>query len=98
MNPTSTNTSGECPPESPPGSRLSRRTVLKAAAVGAGATAVLPATAYAARAAEPATDGPILKPLPERYFVDYGTNAEMRWDSVDHGRYLTPQPRLFVRD
>ena len=72
--------------------------MLKAAAVGAGATAVLPATSYAARAAEPATDGPILKPLPERYFVDYGTNAEMKWDSVDHRRYLTPQPRLFVRN
>jgi DMSO/TMAO reductase YedYZ molybdopterin-dependent catalytic subunit len=94
MNPTSTHTSVEGLPES----RLSRRTVLKAAAVGAGATAVLPATSYAARAADPATDGPILKPLPEGYFVNYGTNAEMKWDSVDHGRYLTPQPRLFVRD
>ena len=42
-------------------------------------------------AADPA-DGPILKPLPEQYFTVYGTNAEMRWDSVDHDRYLTPQP------
>ena len=48
-------------------------------------------------AADPA-DGPILKPLPERYFTVYGTNAEMRWDSVDPHRHLTPQPRLFVRN
>ncbi len=98
MNPSPTSTSRECPPESLAETRLSRRTMLKAAAVGAGATAVLPATSYAARAAEPATDGPILKPLPERYFVTYGTNAEMKWDSVDPRRYLTPQPRLFVRN
>ncbi len=51
----------------------------------------------ASYAADPA-DGPILKPLPERYFTVYGTNAEMRWDSVDPDRHLTPQPRLFVRN
>src|ERR1700710_1301412 len=73
---------------------LSRRTVLGLAAVGAGAAVPRPGAA----AAETAPDGPILKPLPEQDFIVYGTNAEMRWDSVDHDRFLTPQPRLFVRN
>jgi DMSO/TMAO reductase YedYZ molybdopterin-dependent catalytic subunit len=75
--------------------RLSRRTVLALAAAGAGATATsaFPDASFAADA-----DGPILKPLPERYFTVFGTNAEMRWDSVDPRRHLTPQPRLFVRN
>ncbi|HWJ10030.1 MAG TPA: molybdopterin-dependent oxidoreductase [Nocardioides sp.] len=40
----------------------------------------------------------IQKPLPAEWFVDYGTNAEMRWESVDPHRHLTPQSRLFVRN
>ena len=40
----------------------------------------------------------ILKALPGAWFTDFGTNAEMRWDSVEPGRYLTPQARLFVRN
>ena len=40
---------------------------------------------------------PILKPLPPEWFINYGSNAEMRWDSVDYG-YLTPVERFFVRD
>ena len=76
--------------------RFSRRTVLALAAAGAGVTATT-GVPDASFAADPA-DGPILKPLPERYFTVYGTNAEMRWDSVDAHRHLTPQPRLFVRN
>ena len=72
---------------------ISRRTTLKAAAGTASGTAF--AGSPAARAA---TDGPILKPLPARCFVDFGTNAEMRWDSVAPGKYLTDPSRLFVRD
>ncbi|WP_345268608.1 molybdopterin-dependent oxidoreductase [Nocardioides nanhaiensis] len=40
----------------------------------------------------------ILKPLPPERFTDFGTNAEMRWESVDPRRYLTPQADLFVRN
>ena len=76
--------------------RFSRRTVLALAAAGAGVTAAS-AVPEASFAADPA-DGPILKPLPGRYFTVYGTNAEMRWDSVDADRHLTAQPRLFVRN
>ena len=52
------------------------------------------ALAPAAHAAYPA----ILKPTPADQFVDFGTNAEMRWDAVDSERYLTDQARLFVRN
>jgi DMSO/TMAO reductase YedYZ molybdopterin-dependent catalytic subunit len=40
---------------------------------------------------------PIVKPLPPEWFINYGSNAEMRWDAVDFG-YLTPVERFFVRD
>jgi DMSO/TMAO reductase YedYZ molybdopterin-dependent catalytic subunit len=76
---------------------LTRRTALRLTATGAGAwgagslLGAAPAPAYAAA-------GPILKPLPTRDFVVYGTNAEMRWDSVRHDRHLTSPSRLFVRD
>ncbi|UPK74816.1 molybdopterin-dependent oxidoreductase [Nocardioidaceae bacterium SCSIO 66511] len=78
----------------------SRRTVLRlgatgVAAVAAGATgSVAP---YAGATPRRPAAGPIVKPLPERWFYDYGTNAEMRWGSV-HPGYLTPLSRLFVRD
>jgi DMSO/TMAO reductase YedYZ molybdopterin-dependent catalytic subunit len=36
--------------------------------------------------------------LPPEWFIDYGTNAEMRWDAVPGLRYLTPNERFFVRD
>ncbi len=70
-----------------------RRTVLAAAAVGPLASTLV----QAGRPAAAATTG-ILKPLPADRFKEFGTNAEMRWDSVDPGRYLTPQADLFVRN
>ncbi|WP_217996974.1 sulfite oxidase [Nocardioides jensenii] len=76
--------------------RTSRRTFLSsAAAVGA----VMAAPGLAVRAvAGVAATGPILKPLPADQFIDFGTNAEMRWSSVSAHAYLTPQSRLFVRN
>jgi len=72
-----------------------RRTLLRSAAVigGALATQAL-APLGRALAGAPA----ILKPLPADQFVDFGTNAETRWASVDPRRYLTPPSRLFVRN
>lgn len=72
-----------------------RRTLLRSAAVigGALATQAL-APLGRALAGAPA----ILKPLPADQFVDFGTNAETRWSSVDPRRYLTPPSRLFVRN
>ena len=75
--------------------RPSRRGLLAAATAGAGLLA-LPAEALTQRASAGAPA--ILKPLPPEWFIDYGTNAEMRWDSVDPRRYLTSPERLFVRD
>ncbi|MDX6438700.1 MAG: hypothetical protein QOF45_1283, partial [Gaiellaceae bacterium] len=51
----------------------------------------------AARAATRA-DSPIVKPLPPGWFVNFGTNAEMRWDAVPGLGYTTPNERFFVRD
>jgi DMSO/TMAO reductase YedYZ molybdopterin-dependent catalytic subunit len=50
-----------------------------------------------ARAATRA-DSPIVKPLPPEWFVNFGTNAEMRWDAVPGLGYTTPNERFFVRD
>jgi DMSO/TMAO reductase YedYZ molybdopterin-dependent catalytic subunit len=73
-----------------------RRGFLTAAAAIAGA-AVAPTHVW--RAAPASAGSPfILKPTPPAYFTDFGTNAEMRWASVDPQRYLTPQSRLFVRN
>ncbi len=36
--------------------------------------------------------------MPPEWFTDFGTNAEMRWDSVSPKQYLTDQARLFVRN
>lgn len=93
--------SSDCTPTEP---SPSRRAVLKVAAAAVASTAALPRAAYAGTAGVPPSTapstpaGPILKPLPERAFITYGTNAEMRWESVDPDRFLTPQPRLFVRN
>ena len=73
-----------------------RRGFLTAGAALAG-VAVTPTSAWRANPASAASPF-ILKPTPPAYFTDFGTNAEMRWGSVDPGRYLTPQSRLFVRN
>jgi DMSO/TMAO reductase YedYZ molybdopterin-dependent catalytic subunit len=79
------------------GTRLSRRSLLGSAFAGAVALSgadLLPGLAERAVAGAPA----ILKPLPPAWFIDYGTNAEMRWDSVDPAVYATTQERMFVRN
>ncbi|MEP9381042.1 sulfite oxidase [Nocardioides sp. KR10-350] len=78
-------------------SRRSFLTLSAGGAVGAGSLSVaqlLPSLAERAVAGAPA----IVKPLPPEWFIDYGSNAEMRWDSVDPRVYDTPAARLFVRD
>ena len=39
-----------------------------------------------------------MKRLPPEWFVNFGTNAEMRWDAVPGLGYTTPNERFFVRD
>src|SRR3978361_1264705 len=76
---------------------LSRREVLKLAAAGvpliAAGCAALSRPA-SARAGAPA----IVKPLPPEWFVDYGSNAETRWEAMRGQPYLTPVSRFFVRN
>ncbi len=76
---------------------VSRRDLLKRGALA------LPLLAGFARLAAPgiawADNGsPISKPLPANWFVNYGSNAEMRWDSVAGMGYTVPNERFFVRD
>ena len=70
---------------------LSRRGFLTLTSAAGVVAAARPSLAVAAT-------GPILKPIPPEWFVPFGTNAEMRWDSVDPRRYRTTQERLFVRN
>lgn len=77
-------------------SGLRRRSVLGVPAAGlalAGAAQVGPLPARAVAGAPS-----IQKPLPPSWYVDLGTNAETRWDSVEPRRYQTSQDRLFVRN
>ena len=71
---------------------LSRRELLRAAA----AAAAVPL--LAARPATAQVSPPILKPLPAAWFVDHGTNAEMRWDATRAFGHLVPNERFFVRN
>ena len=41
---------------------------------------------------------PIRKPLPGRWFIDHGVNAEMRWQAMRDQGYLTPNEGFFVRN
>ena len=74
--------------------RGDRRTLLRSAAVIGGLAATGLAPIGRAIAGAPA----ILKALPTSWFTDFGTNAEMKWDSVRYRDYLTSQSRLFVRN
>jgi len=79
---------------------LTRRRLLQLAATAVPALGAAALAAPRARATATAAEGtspPILKPLPPEWFVNFGTNAEMRWDTVDFG-YLTPIERFFVRN
>jgi DMSO/TMAO reductase YedYZ molybdopterin-dependent catalytic subunit len=77
---------------------LSRRALARLAAGLAGAVA----GGWPALAASPARadspSGPIVKPLPPDLFTVYGSNAEMRWESMSDQGYLVPVDRFFVRN
>src|SRR3954453_18492722 len=53
------------------------------------------------RSADPPSPAPapaIVKPLPPEWFIDYGTNAEMRWEAMQGQPYLVSNERFFVRN
>jgi DMSO/TMAO reductase YedYZ molybdopterin-dependent catalytic subunit len=97
MTPSFPSTETSAPPTSSSRStaRPSRRRVLQAGAAGA---ALLGSGGLTFTPAARAAGGPIVKPLPPDWFIDYGTNAEMRWSSVYDQGYITSNDRFFVRD
>ena len=78
---------------------MTRRDLLKLGAALPLAAGVANLTGPArAQAVETAAATPIVKPLPPEWFVNFGTNAEMRWESVRNLGYTIPNERFFVRD
>jgi hypothetical protein len=75
-----------------------RREVLRRGAAGAFLLAGVGRVAAAGGTRAATTTGPIVKPLPAEWFIDYGTNAEMRWDAVPGLGYFIPNERFFIRD
>jgi len=75
----------------------SRRELLKLGAVGISVLGGF-ARLAAPQAARADNGSPISKPLPAQNFVNFGSNAEMRWDSVPGLGYVIPNDRFFVRD
>ena len=79
---------------------LSRRDLVK---LGASLPVALGIAGYAspspvARAATTENGSPIAKRLPPEWLVNFGSNAEMRWDAVAALGFITPNERFFVRD
>ncbi|WP_030168824.1 sulfite oxidase [Spirillospora albida] len=79
---------------------MDRRRLMRSVAVagGAAATAHLIARTPAEARARVAAAGPILKPLPPEWFIDHGTNAEMRWEAMRGQGTYVPNDRFFVRN
>lgn len=75
-----------------------RRSVLKRGAAAAMLLAGAGRLAAPARSRAATTTSPIVKPLPPEWFINYGSNAEMRWDAVPGLGYFIPNERFFVRD
>ena len=61
---------------------LRRRDLLRLGATLPLAAGVVSRVAVAPARATAAATTPIVKPLPPEWFVNYGTNAEMRWESA----------------
>jgi DMSO/TMAO reductase YedYZ molybdopterin-dependent catalytic subunit len=77
---------------------LSRRQLLKIAAAGAPLLVGLGRGGPAQTARAAAAASPIVKPLPPEWFVNFGSNAEMRWDAAGDQGYAIANERFFVRD
>jgi DMSO/TMAO reductase YedYZ molybdopterin-dependent catalytic subunit len=83
------------------GRGLSRRDVLRTAAVGSAAIGLAAFSGHWATAAPAAPAppvGPIRKPLPPDLFTVFGTNAETKWEALRGVGYHTPVDRFYVRN
>ena len=80
---------------------LSRRSLLRGAAVATGGTALSVALPRLSQAADPVvvtTCAGVVKPTPPELFRTLGTNREMLWEAMAGQGYLTPADRFFVRN
>jgi sulfane dehydrogenase subunit SoxC len=75
---------------------LSRRRLLQILTAGAGAAAVGGVGLRAVDAQTP-TDL-VVKPTPQEFFYDLGSNKEMRWEVMYTRGYVVPNELFFVRD
>src|SRR5438132_6055222 len=76
---------------------VSRRRLLQLLAAGAVAAGAgrLP---QGRRAAAAPADELIVKPTPPEFFIDFGSNKEMRWEVMYDRGYVVPNDLFFVRD
>jgi DMSO/TMAO reductase YedYZ molybdopterin-dependent catalytic subunit len=80
---------------------ISRRRLVQLLAAGAGAatTGLLPLCQKTNPAqAQAPKPSPIVKPTPPEFFVQNGSNLEMRWESLSTRGYLVPNAMFFVRN
>jgi DMSO/TMAO reductase YedYZ molybdopterin-dependent catalytic subunit len=75
---------------------LSRRRLLQILTAGAGAAA-MGGTGLRAVDAQAPTDL-VVKPTPQEFFYDLGSNKEMRWEVMYSRGYVVPNELFFVRD
>lgn len=81
---------------------VSRRRFLRILAAGAVATGTSAAAIRRPGRGERASAAPagdlVVKPTPPEFFIDFGSNKEMRWEVMYHRGYLVPNELFFVRD
>ncbi len=80
---------------------ISRRRLVQLLAAGASAATVglLPSLDKTNRVqAQTAKPSPIIKPTPPEFFVENGSNLEMRWEALYGRGYLIPTAMFFVRN
>jgi DMSO/TMAO reductase YedYZ molybdopterin-dependent catalytic subunit len=76
---------------------VSRRRFFQILAAGGAVTALRGRSSSKAWAAQTAPT-PVLKPTPKDLFYDFGSNKEMRWESMYGRGYLVPNELFFVRN
>lgn len=77
---------------------MSRRRLLQSLAVGGSAVMLGRAQSGLAQGTQTAPSDLVVKATPAERFFDYGSNKEMRWETLYGRGYLVPNDLFFVRD